>query len=90
MATLKEWDVETEFIDWQVQSQFSSNNIIECLKQADLILKELKQKVKSSTFLVIQSEVPSDKLKLSGLKSAAEFPIISYPVDHGLEPFPSL
>jgi DNA polymerase epsilon subunit 1 len=53
----------------------------EGLKHIDKLFHEYKEKIKQTTFVILQSEVAPERLEKMGLRTmVTDFPVIRYPL----------
>lgn len=67
--------------DWEIQNQTTFNDLSLGLKLIDKLFLDYKSKNKSATIVVLQSEIPPERLQFLGLKTmVTDFPVIRYPI----------
>ena len=88
---LEELEQQIEMSDWEITSQTTVNDLGYGLKLVDKLFLDYKSKCKSATIVVLQSEIPPERLQFLGLMTmVTDFPVIRYPIVAGDNKFPSL
>jgi len=77
--------------DWEISSQTTVNDLANGLKIIDKLFLDYKSKNKAATIVILQSEIPPERLQFLGLKTmVTDFPVIRYPLVPADNKFPSL
>ena len=90
-SVLEELDAQVEMSDWEISSQTTVNDLANGLKIIDKLFLDYKSKNKAATIVILQSEIPPERLQFLGLKTmVTDFPVIRYPLVPADNKFPSL
>lgn len=74
---------ETEgFDEWEIINSLKTSSLTDGLKHIDKLFHDYKEKVKQTTFVILQSELSPERLQVMGLRTmVTDFPVIRYPLD---------